>query len=185
MLNDKVLVKGVLGDKQSFEALAKDTDKDSYVDPVDCQPNNANKQGFVHNLINKARGSLEASRKARAEQKEKDFVTRTKAKEAFDEEESKQAIETARFKARNQAEMQRRAIKSRPSGGFFSMQPAKQPVRTRFVRRTAKRKPVKRNTYKVVRRVSVPQASPSENLSGLLGSSHKGKKKLGIMNIKL
>jgi len=161
MLNDKVLVKGVLGDKQSFEALAKDTDKDSYVDPVDCQPNNANKQGFVHNLINKARGSLEASRKARAEQKEKDFVTRTKAKEAFDEEESKQAIETARFKARNQAEMQRRAIKSRPSGGFFG-------------------------GFGVPKQASPRrQASPSENLSGLLGSSHKGKKKLGIMNIKL
>jgi len=47
-------LKQILG-TGSIQNLAKDTDKDGVMNVVDCQPHNPNKQGWVHDLAEKAR----------------------------------------------------------------------------------------------------------------------------------
>lgn len=189
MDDSKKILKGVVGEKQSFEALGRDSDGDGSVNPIDCEPNNPNKQGFIHNLVNKARGSLEAAKKERVERKEREFVTKSKAAEAYREEKENQIIISAKAKARIEGERERERIRTKPSGGFGFLQTL-QPSRPQ-TRKVTSYKKVGKNykkvvSYKPVKPSSVPQSSFGNNLSGLLGSSgNSPKKKKGINDFKI
>jgi hypothetical protein len=200
MMDDsKKILKGVIGEKQSFEALGRDSDGDGSVNPIDCEPNNPNKQGVVHNLVNKARGRLEAFRKENVERKEREFVTKSKAAEAYHEEKEKQIITTAKAKARIEGERERERIRTKPSGGFGFLQTL-QPARPQTRKVTSRPQTRKVTSYKKLQRVrpqtrkvtSRPQTRKvtsytfGNNLSGFLGSSgNSPKKKKGINYFKL
>jgi len=154
-MNDKV-IKHVLGNRRINPM--KDTDKDGVADILDCNPTNPNEQGWIHDkakdLKEKYNEYREVRRKEKEEERERKFITKTKADEARKDEREKQAIETARYSERQKGIAQRKRISS--SGGqsgfnqlanvlLGSPKEQVQPIRYRTTKKKGKKKGKRRS----------------------------------------
>lgn len=125
-----------------------DLDHDRAPNMLDCEPRNSKKQGLIGDIRQKIAVRREESRKLRAERREEEFITATKAEEARKEAREKQAIKTAVFREERRGERERARIKSGGAIGAIGrgfgqigagiMGPAPRPA-TRRVKVTTKK----------------------------------------------
>ena len=94
----------------SIENLKNDSDGDKVMDGLDCQPNNPDKQGWVHDAVTKAKEKYNTYNDERLQRKEDEKVIQEKAKvaarEAYIKERERVLTERAVRSAKENAQSQ-------------------------------------------------------------------------------
>lgn len=115
MPNQKQLNKNL---QYSLKNVAKDSDRDGVPNAIDCNPDDPNKQGWVHDKWEQLKQKAQNRRTVSALKREERYEREKPMREARETERQKQAIETARYKERIKGKRQRSQIKS--GSGQFS-----------------------------------------------------------------
>jgi len=115
MLDSKKIVEGVIGKKQynPFSNFTKDTDGDRVPDIIDCQPYNPKKQGWIHDMAEKAKDKYAQYKKQRDEDKIQEAELRRQAKE-----EGKTAYMEERKKFLTKQEVDKAKARAKAPSGF-------------------------------------------------------------------
>lgn len=129
----------IVGRARGMENMVKDYDGDKLINILDCKPYDKNKQGVVHDIVERFR----ESREERKADKETYRMARSEARQVRREERAKQMVNFERERSNIDAERRVAEYKKRQSQpGFFStlLNPPKRApeTRVRYIKKKGK-----------------------------------------------
>ena len=150
MLNKKELSKQ-LETKNPLGKMLKDNDGDKVANVLDCEPNNKNKQGLVHDIKARFKNKVKDYYKENAQRYHAERAIKKKETAAYYRAREKESLKFAEERAKYEREQKLKKLKE-PSKGFFGSFTATAPKKIKTVtprkRKTTKRKTTKRKTTK-------------------------------------